>query len=394
MRPVKTLRLLKVKREPATELLAGVVAALGTEFFEGCEVRLEGLGAQPQLNGHLGTLKSFDASAVRWAVKLKSGEEKKVRPQNLMRVRDEKTNIFHHIGQLFQVSFVGEPASGPGVNKEFIRLSFACALRQLHPFQPWLYNEENRTHWFNHFTNDFNMQSHEACDACAAYRATGALLGHAIANDCFLPSVYPVALYNLLLQTMGSSYARPFSLVDLATVDSAIARSLEHLVEYEGDDIDELFLLNWPDTRKLRNMTKELRTGYVRDYVHWFFNVRCEDQQKAFCAGFCEVAGLSQMIRQHVGLEQLERLLCGIEQAVNVSAVREGAIVLGWKPHEETYLAAFWDPWTAFNDPFRIPANIRGYQSRGSHAHIRLVTGSASCSSLLWGLGLASSSQG
>eukprot|EP00439_Symbiodinium_sp_Y106_P050724 s3618_g6.t1 len=348
LRAVKTYRLLKVKREPATELLAGVVAALGTEFFEGCEVRLEGLGAQPQLNGHLGTLKSFDASAVRWAVKLKSGEEKKVRPQNLARVRDEKTNIFHHIGHLFQVSFVGEPASGPGVNKEFIRLAFVCALRQLHPFQPWLYNEENRTHWFNNFDNDFKMQSHEAYDACAAYRATGALLGHAIANDCFLPSVFPVALYNLLLLAMGSSYVRPWSLVDLATVDSAIARSLEHLVEYEGDDIDELFVLNWPDTRKLRNMTKELRTGYVRDYVHWFFNVRCEEQQKAFCTGFCEVAGLSQMIRQHVGLEQLEHLLCGIEQAVNVSAVREGAIVLGWEPHEEAYLAAFWDPWTAF----------------------------------------------
>ena len=327
----KTLRRLQVKRTPS-ELLAGTVAALGSAFREGKEVRLCGLSAQ-HLNGELGVLVQFDESSERWAVKLREGDVKKVRPQNLERTEGQDVNEFVHIGQIFQIMFHGEPASGPGVNKEFIRLAFGCALEQREPCQPWIYNEENRTHWFN---------EQAVCED--TYRATGALLGHAIANDCFLPSVFPVALYNLLLQAMSSPYARSWSLVELAGVDPAIARSLEHLVEYEGDDIQELFVLNWSDVRNLKGNSKGQRAEYVRDYVHWFFDERSAAQQRAFCAGFAEVAGRSQMIRRHVALEQLERLLCGVEQAVNVAAVREGAVTLGWQPSEEEYIAAFWEP--------------------------------------------------
>ena len=337
-RPKKEFRRLTVTRQPASQLLQGVVAALGTPFQIGIKVCLQGLGAQPMLNGKLGTLDKFDDAAGRWQVKTDEGKVLKVRPQNLKRVDGE--NLFEHTSQLFQVIFSGEPASGPGVNKELICLAFRCALEQSDPVKPWLYNEENRTHWFN--------DQVEGCED--TFRATGALLGHAIANDCFLPSVFPVALYNLLLRAMSSPYVRPWSLVELAGVDSAIARSLEHLVEYEGEDINELFCLDWSGARNLCGISKDERMDYVREYVSWFFEKRSADQQHSFCEGFCEVAGRSQMVRRHVTIEQLERLICGVEQAVSVSAIRDGAVLLGWEPDEEPYIAAFWEPRAIFMD--------------------------------------------
>ncbi|CAJ1343282.1 unnamed protein product [Effrenium voratum] len=49
----------------------------------GTAVRLQGLQKAPELNGELGTLKSWDAASGRWLLRLASSSEKRLKLENL-----------------------------------------------------------------------------------------------------------------------------------------------------------------------------------------------------------------------------------------------------------------------------------------------------------------------
>eukprot|EP00931_Biecheleriopsis_adriatica_P089341 TRINITY_DN63495_c0_g1_i1.p1 TRINITY_DN63495_c0_g1~~TRINITY_DN63495_c0_g1_i1.p1 ORF type:complete len:816 (-),score=131.53 TRINITY_DN63495_c0_g1_i1:5-2338(-) len=332
-----------VNREPAL-LLKDLMTSLGQGFFPNIEVQLRGLQKAPELNGKSGKLREFEAASGLWVIKLEDGTEKKVKPEKLEHCEPLDDNKWESlVGQPLLVKFRGEDGSGPGVNREFLRLALQSTLETSDTENPlWEYNSELRTYWFGDSAMDENT--------LAAFRACGALLGHAILHDVFLPAVFPQPLYMLLLRDLQSPHSRPLVVADLAKVYPSVARGLEQLVEYDGDAIGEVYSLNWPRTDELQSLPRNARSAYVQEYVDWFFTERFSASTAAFCQGFRAVVGQSQLLRQLISPQQLEQVICGIEKPMDVAAVRRGAVLNGWPEASSDYLDDFWQVVGSFSE--------------------------------------------
>merc|ERR1719334_2164732 len=70
------------------------------------------------------------------------------------------------------------------------------------------------------------------------WRFVGILLGLAVYNGIIIPAQFPLALYKKML-------GQPCVLSDLAEMEPAIHRSLTEILDYEGDDFDQVFCLNF-----------------------------------------------------------------------------------------------------------------------------------------------------
>merc|ERR1719277_1032660 len=101
-----------------------------------------------------------------------------------------------------------------------------------------------------------------------------------------------------------------------------MARSIDRLLEYDGDDFVELFTLDWP---KGDELSSESRSAHVEAYVQWFFSERYLPQLRPLQEGFRSVVGGSNLLKSLVGASQLERILCGTEAPVDVQAIKSGA---------------------------------------------------------------------
>jgi len=195
----------------------------------------------------------------------------------------------------------------------------------------WCCDPELRTYWFS-APGDPNTPE--------AFRALGALLGHALLNRSLLPAAFPSVFYELLLDGLNSPRARQPTLSDLAGVFPACARSLERLIEYEGEDVTELFTLDWPRGGEL---TSENRAEHVSAFVQWFFSGRYAAQLESLQGGFRSVVGGSELLRNLVDAAQLEQILCGTEAPVDIDAIRSGAAEADWIASDAEFLEAFWD---------------------------------------------------
>eukprot|EP00747_Dinoflagellata_sp_TGD_P111381 gnl/TRDRNA2_/TRDRNA2_171212_c0_seq3.p1 gnl/TRDRNA2_/TRDRNA2_171212_c0~~gnl/TRDRNA2_/TRDRNA2_171212_c0_seq3.p1 ORF type:complete len:886 (+),score=161.09 gnl/TRDRNA2_/TRDRNA2_171212_c0_seq3:81-2738(+) len=252
------------------------------------------------------------------------------------------------------VKFDGELGEGPGVNREFLRLAVQgildgarasdeplATLQDLEGLEQkeaaliWEYDSQLRTYWLqSSHAPPPESWSHKSL------RTLGALLGHAILSGTLLPPVFPQVMYCLLLKDLGSPRsARPLTLGDLATVSPAMAKSLEKLLEYEGEDVGELFCLDWPRGNELTPMN---RAEHVDAYVQWFFLERYAAQLQPLYKGFQAVVGLSPLLQNLVDSIQLEQILCGAELPIDVEAIRTGATEEGWKKDDKAYLESFW----------------------------------------------------
>lgn len=237
------------------------------------------------------------------------------------------------------VTFADELGAGPGVTREFLQM----AVRSILDIQSnkhgaavqlpvWECDPDLRAYWFR-FPGDVGQEE--------AFRALGALFGHAMLSRDTLPVAFPPALFELLLRGLGSMRARSrLSLSDLALVCPAMARSLERLLEYDGEDVAVLFTLEWPRSDELRT---DNRTAYVEAYVHWYFLERYSAQVCPMVEGFKSVVGASKLLRSLVEAPQLEQILCGGEAPVDVNALKSSAILEDWSDEDDAYLAGFWD---------------------------------------------------
>lgn len=203
----------------------------------------------------------------------------------------------------------------------------------------WSYDPHLRTYWF--------AEPMEVPPE--AYRALGALLGHSMLANCWIPVAFPRVLYALLLREVGSSQVPRFTLSDVASVMPSIASGLQELVDYEAADVAEIFSLDWPNAAQLEASAGEgpsqkgKRAAYVDAYVQWFFTERFVFQFAPFASGFREVVGGSRMLRTNIDAAQLEQILCGTEEPLNVDAVRSTAEESGWAPRDRPYLDSFWE---------------------------------------------------
>ncbi|XP_010603882.1 probable E3 ubiquitin-protein ligase HERC4 isoform X6 [Fukomys damarensis] len=187
-----------------------------------------------------------------------------------------------------KVIFVGEDAvDAGGVRKEF----FLLIMRELldPKYGMFRYYEDSRLIWF----------SDKTFEDSDLFHLIGVICGLAIYNFTIVDLHFPLALYKKLLKKKPS-------LDDLKELMPDVGRSMQQLLDYPEDDIEETFCLNFTITVENFGATevKELvlngadtavnrqnRQEFVDAYVDYIFNKSVASLFDAFHAGFHKVCG-------------------------------------------------------------------------------------------------------
>ncbi|KAK3573582.1 hypothetical protein QTP86_028179 [Hemibagrus guttatus] len=187
-----------------------------------------------------------------------------------------------------KVIFVGEEAvDAGGVRKEFFLLIMKELLDP--KYGMFRYYEESRLIWFSDKTlEDIDL-----------FHLIGAICGLAIYNLTIVELHFPVALYKKLLKKTPT-------LEDLKELMPVVGRSLQELLDYTEDDVEETFCLNFTITVENFGETEvfELipnginiavnnhnRQDFVNAYVDYIFNLSVAPLFNEFYAGFHKVCG-------------------------------------------------------------------------------------------------------
>lgn len=187
-----------------------------------------------------------------------------------------------------KVVFVGEEAvDAGGVRKEFFLLIMKELLDP--KYGMFRYFEDSRLIWFSHKTfEDFDL-----------FNLIGVICGLAIYNLTIVELNFPVALYKKLLK-------RKPTLDDLKELMPDVGRSLQQLLDYTEDDLEEVFCLNFTITEENYGATEVLelvpngddinvnesnRQDFVDAYVDYVFNRSVAPLFECFYAGFHKVCG-------------------------------------------------------------------------------------------------------
>ncbi|XP_021115130.1 probable E3 ubiquitin-protein ligase HERC4 isoform X5 [Heterocephalus glaber] len=187
-----------------------------------------------------------------------------------------------------KVIFVGEDAvDAGGVRKEF----FLLIMRELldPKYGMFRYYEDSRLIWF----------SDKTFEDSDLFHLIGVICGLAIYNFTIVDLHFPLALYKKLLKKKPS-------LDDLKELMPDVGRSMQQLLDYPEDDVEETFCLNFTITVENFGATevKELvlngadtavnrqnRQEFVDAYVDYIFNKSVASLFDAFHAGFHKVCG-------------------------------------------------------------------------------------------------------
>ncbi|XP_061545693.1 probable E3 ubiquitin-protein ligase HERC4 [Phycodurus eques] len=187
-----------------------------------------------------------------------------------------------------KVIFVGEEAvDAGGVRKEFFLLIMKELLDP--KYGMFRYHEESRLLWFSSKTfEDIDL-----------FNLIGVICGLAIYNLTIVELNFPVALYKKLLK-------RNPTLDDLKELMPDVGRSLQLLLDYPEDDLEETFCLNFTITEENYgatevlelipngeniNVKKSNRQDFVNAYVDYTFNTSVAPLFECFYAGFHKVCG-------------------------------------------------------------------------------------------------------
>uniref|UniRef100_A0AAR2J1T2 HECT domain-containing protein n=1 Tax=Pygocentrus nattereri TaxID=42514 RepID=A0AAR2J1T2_PYGNA len=186
------------------------------------------------------------------------------------------------------VIFDGEEAvDAGGVTKEF----FLLLLKELMDpvYGMFTHYPESNLLWFS--------------DKCFVehnwFHLIGIVCGLAIYNSTVVDLHFPLVLYKKLLDVCPA-------LDDLKELSPTEGRSLQQLLDYEGDDVEEAFCLNFAITREHYGVTevKELVPGgenitvvrsnreeFVQAYLRYVFSDSVQELYSAFSGGFLKVCG-------------------------------------------------------------------------------------------------------
>ncbi|KAM4807528.1 putative E3 ubiquitin-protein ligase HERC3 [Rhinophrynus dorsalis] len=187
-----------------------------------------------------------------------------------------------------KVIFDGEEAvDDGGVTKEFFLLLLKELLNPIYGMFT-VYQDSNLL-WFS----DICFVEHNW------FHLIGIMCGLAIYNFTVVDLHFPLALYKKLLSV-------PPSLEDLKELSPTEGRSMQHLLDYTGDDVEETFCLNFTICRESYGLTetkplvpggdqitvnKDNRGQFVDAYVNYVFNLSVQEWYEAFSTGFLKVCG-------------------------------------------------------------------------------------------------------
>uniref|UniRef100_A0A8D0PDV7 HECT-type E3 ubiquitin transferase n=1 Tax=Sus scrofa TaxID=9823 RepID=A0A8D0PDV7_PIG len=187
-----------------------------------------------------------------------------------------------------KVIFDGEEAvDAGGVTKEFFLLLLKELLNPIYGM--FTYYQDSNLLWFS--------------DTCFVehnwFHLIGITCGLAIYNSTVVDLHFPLALYKKLLNVQPG-------LEDLKELSPAEGRSLQELLDYPGEDIEETFCLNFTICRESYGVVeqkklipggdrvtvcKENRQEFVDAYVNYVFQISVGEWYTAFSSGFLKVCG-------------------------------------------------------------------------------------------------------
>lgn len=206
------------------------------------------------------------------------------------------------------VEFEGEQGIDEGgVSKEFFQL----VVEEI--FNPdiamFTLNNETQTYWFNPTSFESDAQ----------FKLIGIILGLAIYNNVILDVHFPMVVYRKLLGRRGTFH-------DLLDWNPSLAKGLQQLLDYKGDDMEEVFVQSFRITYQdvfgtmLSHDLKEHgdtilvnqdnKWEFVDSYTDFLLNKSIEKQFRAFRRGFLLVTDdspLEMLFRP----EEVELLVCG-----------------------------------------------------------------------------------
>jgi len=187
-----------------------------------------------------------------------------------------------------KVKFHGEEAEDAGgVRKEFFMLLLKEILDP--KYGMFTHYQETRSIWFSEIS----------LEEQGMYFLIGLLCGLAIYNFTIINLPFPLVLYKKLL-------SEPVQLDDLAGLSPSFFRGLHSLLEYEGDDVEEVFCLNFVVSREVFGdvrtdelkphgadipVTQKNKQEYVDAYVDFFLTKSVAKHFEAFSQGFHKVCG-------------------------------------------------------------------------------------------------------
>ncbi|ELW70193.1 putative E3 ubiquitin-protein ligase HERC3 [Tupaia chinensis] len=187
-----------------------------------------------------------------------------------------------------KVIFDGEEAvDAGGVTKEFFLLLLKELLNPIYGM--FTYYQDSNLLWFS--------------DTCFVehnwFHLIGITCGLAIYNSTVVDLHFPLALYKKLLNVKPS-------LEDLKELSPTEGRSLQELLDYPGEDVEETFCLNFTICRESYGVIeqkklipggdkvtvcKDNRQEFVDAYVNYVFQISVHEWYTAFSSGFLKVCG-------------------------------------------------------------------------------------------------------
>ena len=232
------------------------------------------------------------------------------------------------------VVFKGEEGvDAGGVTKEFFQL-LSIKLFDLNTGM-WSTRFEDDITWFNS-DNTWNTEE---------YYLVGVLVGLALYNNVLLDVHFPHAVYRKLL-------GKPLGLEDV--VDRSIVSGLHQLLDYKGDDVEDVFCLNfevtWTSLGEERSVelkpgganipvTSDNREEYVVLYVKWLLVDSVERQYEHFERGVMRVLDGSSL--DLLSPEELELLVIGSPE-LDFKAMEKNAKYEGGYDENSPVVRNFW----------------------------------------------------
>ncbi|KAJ1525999.1 hypothetical protein ONE63_009178 [Megalurothrips usitatus] len=206
------------------------------------------------------------------------------------------------------VEFEGEQGIDEGgVSKEFFQLIVEEIFNP--DYGMFTLNQETQTVWFNPTSFESDAQ----------FSLIGVVLGLAIYNNVILDVHFPMVVYKKLMGKKGTFY-------DLEDWNNTLYKGLTELLEYEGDDIEDVFSQTFrvchqdvfgsvlhhdlKEGGEQVPVNKQNRREFVDLYADFLLNKSVEKQFRAFRRGFHMVTDESPL---HLLFrpEEIEQLVCG-----------------------------------------------------------------------------------
>lgn len=241
-----------------------------------------------------------------------------------------------------KVIFDGEEAvDDGGVSKEFFLLLLKELLNPIYGMFT-VYPESNLL-WFS----DICFVEHNW------FHLIGIMCGLAIYNFTVVDLHFPLVLYKKLLNV-------PANLEDLKELSPTEGRSLQQLLDYPGEDVEETFCLNFTICRESYGLTemkpllpggdkvtvkKDNRQEFVDAYVNYIFNQSVQEWYDAFSTGFLKVCG--GKVLELFQPSELRAMVVGSTN-YNWQELEESAIYKGDYSAEHPTVRMFWETFHEF----------------------------------------------